>query len=115
MYQAPRRALEAVKNLSLKELGRSERQGFCCGAGGGRNVDGREDRHADQPEPRRGDRPERREHRGTACPFCLTMLRDGVSEKNLEGKLDIKDVAELVAEGLAEAVPERSRRFRKNS
>jgi Fe-S oxidoreductase len=105
VYQAPRRALEAVKSLSLKELGRSERQGFCCGAGGGRmwmeeKIGTRINQNRVEEIARSGVSTV-----ATACPFCLTMLRDGVSEKNLEGKLDIKDVAELVAEGLAEPVP----------
>jgi Fe-S oxidoreductase len=42
------------------------------------------------------------------CPFCLTMLRDGISEKNLEGRLEVKDIAELIAERLPTAAPVRA-------
>ena len=33
------------------------------------------------------------------CPFCMTMLRDGVSKQNLEGEMHVFDLAELVAAG----------------
>ena len=36
----------------------------------------------------------------TACPYCLTMLGDGVKEKELEEKLSVRDIAELVAESI---------------
>jgi Fe-S oxidoreductase len=37
----------------------------------------------------------------TACPFCLTMIRDGISETGREEKMAARDVAELVADSLA--------------
>ena len=37
---------------------------------------------------------------GTGCPFCMTMLSDGVTEKNVAEKIKVKDIAELVMEAL---------------
>ncbi len=107
VYEAPRKALQAVKGVAVKELPRSERQGFCCGAGGGRmwmeeKIGTRINQNRIEEIAQSGVSAV-----ATACPFCLTMLRDGVSEKNLEGKLEVKDVAELVAESLTEVAPSR--------
>jgi len=37
---------------------------------------------------------------GTGCPFCMTMLTDGVKEKNAADKVEVKDIAELVLEAV---------------
>jgi Fe-S oxidoreductase len=37
---------------------------------------------------------------GTACPFCMTMLTDGVKDKDAADRVDVKDIAELVAEAI---------------
>jgi Fe-S oxidoreductase len=99
---APRDALRAV-GIAPREMPRSGRQGFCCGAGGGRFW----------LEERLGTRvnqtrvAEAAETLGvaggviaTGCPFCLTMLKDGVNETGREASVRVLDVAELVALGL---------------
>ena len=40
-----------------------------------------------------------------ACPFCTTMFEDGIKGLNVEGKLKVRDFAEVVADSLAEAAP----------
>ena len=37
---------------------------------------------------------------GTACPFCLTMLEDGLKETDREGVAEVRDIAEIVADSL---------------
>ena len=99
---APRQALAAA-GVRLAEMPRRGRQGFCCGAGGGRMW----------LEEKLGTRVNHNrvaeaaltlgEEGGVVavgCPFCHTMLRDGVNETGREEKLRVMDVAEIVAGGL---------------
>ncbi len=104
IYRAPRAALEAVLKVAPKELPRSERQGFCCGAGGGRmwmeeKLGTRVNQNRVEEIARSGATTV-----ATACPFCLTMLKDAASEKNLE-QLSVRDVAEIVADALPASTP----------
>jgi Fe-S oxidoreductase/nitrate reductase gamma subunit len=105
--EPPRMALRAV-GVELTEMPRNRRQAFCCGAGGGRFW----------LEEKLGTRinqnrvTEAAEALGsaggvvaTACPFCLTMMKDGVNETGREESLRVLDVAELVAMGLPQAPP----------
>lgn len=102
IYDEPRAALAAV-GIAPHEMDRSRRQGFCCGAGGGRMW----------LEERLGTRINQERVKeasatlgptggvvATACPFCLTMVKDGIAELGREGSLKAMDVAELVALGL---------------
>jgi len=97
-YEAPREVLLKL-DAALVEMKRSRQNGLCCGAGGAQMFK--------EAEP--GDREvniERSEEAlGTAthiiaagCPFCNTMLTDGVKHFNKEGDVEVKDIAELVAE-----------------
>jgi Fe-S oxidoreductase len=110
--EAPRQALGAVPGLRLLEMGRNRAQGFCCGAGGGRmwleeklGTRINQDRVAEAVRtlgPAGGVV-------ATGCPFCLTMVRDGVNELGEEERLRVMDLAEIVAEGLPEEGAARSR------
>lgn len=100
VYEAPRAALAAVPGINLVEMARNERQGFCCGAGGGRMW--MEEKIGTRINQNRVD-----EAAGTgatvvatACPFCLTMLKDGINETGREEKLEVRDLAEIVAQAL---------------
>jgi len=96
MYDEPRRILSSVPSAEMVEMSRSRDKSFCCGAGGARMF----------MEERTGKRVniERTEEAlklnpsviGTACPFCMTMLTDGVKEKDTSGSVQVKDIAELV-------------------
>jgi heterodisulfide reductase subunit D len=98
IYEAPRSVLEAL-DADLVEMKRSRATGLCCGAGGAQMFK--------EPEPGRKDiNVERTEEAlstgaqtiAVACPFCMTMMRDGVKNKNRESDVKVKDVAELIAE-----------------
>jgi Fe-S oxidoreductase len=103
---APRAALAAVPGLDVKEMPRSGRQGFCCGAGGGRFwLEEKLGTRVNQERVREADATlgEKGGVIATGCPFCLTMMKDGVNETGREGRLRVLDVAEIVAAGLPAA------------
>jgi len=100
IYNEPRTALESVIKSPLKEMPRTKENGFCCGAGGGRMW--MEEHVGERINVNRA-----REAIGTgastiatACPFCKTMLSDGVKTNGADGKVQVKDIAEIVAESL---------------
>ncbi len=105
VYDQPRRAIEAIPGISTSEMPRSRDKGFCCGAGGARmfmeetigkrvNIERTEEALAQNPDVI-----------GTACPFCMTMLTDGVKEKAATESVKVKDVAELVMDAIGEQGP----------
>ena len=99
---APRVALASV-GVQLSEMPRNGRTGFCCGAGGGRMW--LEEKLGSRINQNRIDEAaETLGDRGglvaVGCPFCLTMLKDGVAETGREEALKVVDVAEIVAAGL---------------
>lgn len=96
-YEAPR---EVIKKLDseLAEMKRSRANGLCCGAGGAQMF----------KEPEKGDKDinvERTEEAlglkpdviATGCPFCMTMMSDGVKHFDKEDTVKVLDVAELIA------------------
>ena len=98
IYEAPRAVLESL-DADLVEMKRCRTTGLCCGAGGAQMFK--------EPEKGRKDiNVERAEEAlatgattiAVACPFCLTMMSDGVKGKEKEGEVKVKDLAELVAE-----------------
>ncbi len=96
----PRQVLRSVPGLELREMDRSGTNGFCCGAGGGRMW----------MEETRGTRINAERTRqaletgagtvATNCPFCMTMLKDGLAaaEENADGHVTTLDISELLAE-----------------
>ena len=98
IYDAPRSVLESL-DADLVEMKRCRTRGFCCGAGGAQMFK--------EPEPGRKDiNVERTEEAlatgaGTiavACPFCMTMMSDGVKSKEMESSVKVRDLAELIAD-----------------
>jgi len=101
--EAPRAALAAA-GVRLAEMPRRGRQGFCCGAGGGRmwleeKLGTRVNQH--RVAEAAATLGERGGVLAVGCPFCHTMLRDGVNETGREERLRVMDVAEIVAGALA--------------
>jgi Fe-S oxidoreductase len=98
IYEAPRKVLEAL-DADLVEMKRCKSKGLCCGAGGAQMF----------KDAERGDkeinvkRTEQALQTGAeviaaACPFCMTMMSDGVKNKNKENKVAVLDLAEIVAQ-----------------
>ncbi|MBX5465666.1 MAG: (Fe-S)-binding protein, partial [Clostridia bacterium] len=98
-YEAPRAVLGSVGGGPLLEMERNRNRSFCCGAGGGRMW-------AEEEPSQRVNRERARQalatgarRVGTACPFCMTMLEDGVkSETGGDGSVEVRDLAEIVEE-----------------
>jgi Fe-S oxidoreductase len=99
IYDAPRNLL-ASSGAALTEMPRSRDRGLCCGAGGARmfmeetvgkrvNVERTEEALALNPGII-----------ATACPFCMTMMTDGVKAKDAEERVQVRDVAEILADSL---------------
>jgi Fe-S oxidoreductase len=103
--EAPRASLGSVPGLDVVEMPRNRRQGFCCGAGGGRMW--LEEKIGSRVNQNRVDEAAATLGDGggivaTGCPFCLTMVKDGISETGREENLKVMDVAEIVAQGLVQ-------------
>lgn len=96
-YEAPRELLEKL-DAELVEMKRCKTKGFCCGAGGAQMF--KEAEHGDKEV-----NIERTEEAlatspnviATGCPFCNTMMTDGVKNFNKENEVKILDIAELIA------------------
>lgn len=97
VFDPPRQVLEQA-GIELIEMTRRKNRSFCCGAGGG-NMWKEEETGQDAV---RRNRYREAESTGTsvlctACPFCLTMLRDAGNEIGTGSALAVKDIAELIA------------------
>jgi heterodisulfide reductase subunit D len=98
IYEAPREVLQLL-DADLVEMKRCRTTGLCCGAGGAQMF----------KEPEKGNkdiniaRTEEALETGAttvavACPFCMTMITDGVKNKEKEAEVKVRDLAELIAE-----------------
>ncbi|MFN0100353.1 MAG: heterodisulfide reductase-related iron-sulfur binding cluster [Gemmatimonadaceae bacterium] len=100
VYDAPRETLKrALPVVNLVEMPRSKDKGLCCGAGGGRmwmeeNVGKRI--NVERAEEALGTKADAV---AVACPFCMTMMADGVKAQGSE--VPVFDIAEVVAQQLA--------------
>ena len=99
IYDAPRSLLKST-GAKLTEMPRSRDKGLCCGAGGARmfmeentgkrvNIERTEEALSLHPQTI-----------ATSCPFCLTMMTDGVKAKDAAETIDVRDIAEVVADAL---------------
>lgn len=103
IYEAPRKVLEALK-AELVEMKRCGKNGFCCGAGGAQMF------KEEEPGKTRVnlDRANEAIETGSsivasACPFCNTMLTDGIKAAEKEENVKVLDIAELIAQQLKPA------------
>jgi Fe-S oxidoreductase len=97
-YRAPRASLAALPGVSVREPARSGDRGFCCGAGGGRMF--MEEKVGDRVNiVRTGELLETGAKTiAVNCPFCTTMITDGVKAAERTGDVAVKDVSEIVLE-----------------
>jgi Fe-S oxidoreductase len=98
-YDAPRAAIDAVAGQTI-ELPRNREHSFCCGAGGGRMW--MEERTGTRVNHNRVDEilATGVDTVATACPFCTIMVRDGDADRGAADRVQVVNVAELVAKSL---------------
>ncbi|MGB9770471.1 MAG: (Fe-S)-binding protein [Candidatus Kapaibacteriota bacterium] len=100
IYEIPRNIIKSIYGGNFVETKRKKDKGLCCGAGGGMmfleetagkrvNIERTEELLTTKAEVISAN-----------CPFCITMLVDGVKAKNLEDKVRVRDIAEIVWENL---------------
>ncbi len=98
IYEAPRKVLEAL-DADLVEMKRCRTKGLCCGAGGAQMFKDAEPGNKEINIERTEEALETKaETIAVACPFCMTMMADGVKNKEKEGEVQVKDLAEIIAE-----------------
>jgi heterodisulfide reductase subunit D len=100
IYEAPRKVLEAL-DAELVEMKRCKSNGLCCGAGGAQMFK-EEEKGTTRVNFERTDEAIRTgaDIIASACPFCNTMLTDGVKNAEKEENVKVMDVAELIAASL---------------
>jgi Fe-S oxidoreductase len=98
IYEAPRQLIQQL-DADLLEMKRCRSNGLCCGAGGAQMFKEPEKGTKDVNIARTEDALETQPHViAVGCPFCMTMLNDGVKHFEKEASIKVKDVAELIAE-----------------
>lgn len=103
VYGAPRAVLRAL-GVDLKEMPRSRRDSFCCGGGGGRvwmEEIGEAHSRPSESRVREAASLDGVQFLVVACPKDYVMFTDALKTTGLEGKLAVKDIAELVEEAAA--------------
>ena len=100
VYEAPRNVLEKT-NATMIEMKRSKKTALCCGAGGAQMFKEQEKGDMDINVMRTKDALETNPSIiATGCPYCNTMMTDGIKAHQQEDKVQVLDVAELVANSI---------------
>jgi Fe-S oxidoreductase len=96
IYDQPRNVIKSLPAVNLVEMKSHHDQSLCCGAGGGRmwmeeNIGKRVNvSRTEQALSTNADII------ASSCPFCMTMMSDGVKSKDMQGKVRVMDIAELI-------------------
>lgn len=97
-YEAPRKVLSALES-ELIEMKRCKQKSLCCGAGGSQMFkepeNGVIDINLERSKEALASNPQ---IIATGCPFCNTMISDGVKHFNQEGKVQVLDIAEAISQ-----------------
>lgn len=97
VYEAPRSVLKAL-GVDLIEMKRNKRSALCCGAGGAQMFKEPEKGEMDVNVLRTNDALQTKPSViATGCPYCNTMMTDGIKFKEKESEVSVLDVAELIA------------------
>jgi succinate dehydrogenase/fumarate reductase iron-sulfur protein len=101
IYDAPRQVLQSIRGLELVEMRRTRQSSFCCGGGAGRVW-------TEEAEPEKRPCVDRVKEAlnlnvdtiAVACPFCVTTLEDAVKVLDVENKIVVRDILELLKEAV---------------
>jgi Fe-S oxidoreductase len=102
IYEQPRAVIKACSNgRAPAEMERCREKSFCCGAGGGRmwmeELDGKRI-YLERTQEALKAAPDTI---AVACPYCLTMYEDGVKDEKASDRVQVKDIAEIVAASIS--------------
>ncbi|MDQ7092920.1 heterodisulfide reductase-related iron-sulfur binding cluster [Desulfosporosinus sp. PR] len=99
IYDQPRELLKAV-GLTIKEMAHTGEKSFCCGAGGGRMW--LEEHEGERINVMRTDEAiaTKTDYVSTACPFCLTMIVDGIAMREAGEALKAFDISEILEKAI---------------
>jgi len=101
IYDPPRYILESIPGLDFVEMNRRKENSFCCGGGAGRAW-------TDDTKPENRPAVNRINEAidlgveviTTACPFCISTLEDAIKVLDIEGKIIVKDISEILKESI---------------
>jgi Fe-S oxidoreductase len=101
IFDAPRKILQTIPGLKLVEMKRTKQSSFCCGGGAGRVW-------TEEALPEKRPSTNRLHEAldlgvdtiAVACPYCITTLEDAVKVLDVEAKISVKDVLELIKEAI---------------
>jgi len=99
-YDAPRKLLNSAAETPMREMPRHGTESFCCGAGGARmwmeeTIGTRINENRTEEAIQTGASTV-----ATGCPFCMTMISDGIAAKGKTDSMQAKDISELVLEAV---------------
>jgi Fe-S oxidoreductase/nitrate reductase gamma subunit len=99
IYDQPRKALNAIPGAKVVEMEKCFDKSFCCGAGGARMW---MEEHGDRINNARTDMAiaTKADKIATACPFCMTMLSDGLKDRNMSEQMAVLDIAEIILQAM---------------
>ncbi len=100
IYDSPRDSLKKINGLELIEMERNRDKGFCCGAGGGRMF--LEETEGTRININRAEEAVKTEANtvASACPFCMTMMNDGLKSLEKTDNVTVKDISEIILENV---------------
>lgn len=100
VYDEPRRVLTVLNSNGVTEMRRNKNKSFCCGGGGGRAwMEEKIGKRINQTRVNEALETGA-EVLAAACPFCITMFDDGIKGVEAEEKMQIEDIAEIVAHAI---------------
>ncbi|MFX0087118.1 MAG: (Fe-S)-binding protein [Candidatus Hodarchaeota archaeon] len=102
IYETPRIIIQSISGITLIEMDRNKENAFCCGGGSGNFVFDLLGNSEESPSRTRVREAHKLgvEHLIVACPSCLIMFDEAIKAENLEDKLTVIDLAELVKKSL---------------
>ncbi len=100
IYELPRELIQSIPGVELVEFDRNRKQSLCCGGGGGRLWMETEPEQRFSTHKIREADAKGAQVLATCCPYCISMLTDSAKGENLDEKIAVKDVSELIAESL---------------
>lgn len=100
VYDSPRNSLDQIAGIDLVEMERNKSKGFCCGAGGGRMFLEDEEGGRINEERAKEALSTNADTIASACPFCMTMMTDGVKHYEKTEEVAVKDIAEIILENI---------------